>query len=199
VTRRLILFAPGAGVPSTSAWMEGWARRLGTIGQVVRFDYRYMKEGRGRPDPLPILIAAHRAALDQARERHSGAVILAGKSMGSRIGCHLSLEAPVTALVCLGYPLLGASGSVRDEVLLALRTPILFVQGTRDPMCPLDRLEEVRRRMEAPSALHAVQDGDHSLLVPKKRLAVRGSTQEEMDRAALEAVRAFLQHHAPAA
>jgi uncharacterized protein len=198
VSRRLVLFAPGAGAPSTSAWMEGWARRLGTIGEVVPFDYRYVHEGRGRPDPLPMLIAAHRAALDQARERHSGAVILAGKSMGSRIGCHVSLESPVTALVCLGYPLLGATGSVRDEVLLALRTPILFVQGTRDPMCPLDRLEEVRHRMEASSAVHAVEGGDHSLLVPKKRLAARGSTQEEVDRAALEAIRAFIHRHAPA-
>ena len=197
--RPLVLFAPGAGAPSTSPWMAGWARRLATIGEVVRFDYSYAKEGRRSPDPLKVLIAAHREALEQARAQQGrGPVILAGKSMGSRVGCHVSLESAVSALVCLGYPLVGARGSVRDEVLLALGTPILFVQGTRDPLCPLERLEDVRRRMQAPSALHVVEDGDHSLLVTKKRLAARGSTQEEMDRAALEAIRAFLQRYAGA-
>ena len=34
-----------------------------------------------------------------------GPVVLIGKSMGSRIGCHLALEEDVAALVCLGYPL----------------------------------------------------------------------------------------------
>jgi predicted alpha/beta-hydrolase family hydrolase len=179
--------------------MKGWARRFATIGEVVRFDYPYAREGRRSPDPLKVLIAAHRRALEQARKRHGGgAVILAGKSMGSRVGCHVALESPVSALVCLGYPLVGARGSVRDEVLLALRTPILFVQGTRDPLCPLERLEEVRHQMQASSALHVVDDGDHSLVVTKKHLAVRGATQEEVDRAALEAVRAFLQRHAAA-
>jgi predicted alpha/beta-hydrolase family hydrolase len=119
--------------------------------------------------------------------------------MGSRVGCHVSLDSPVSALVCLGYPLVGARGSFRDEVLLALRTPVLFVQGTNDRICRLERLEDVRRRMDAPSTLHVVEDGDHSLLVPKKRLAVRGSTQEEVDRAALESVRAFIQRYAPGA
>jgi NitT/TauT family transport system substrate-binding protein len=68
VARPLILFAPGAGAPSTSAWMEGWARRLATIGGVVRFDYPYVKEGRRPPDRIPVLIAAHLAALEDARE-----------------------------------------------------------------------------------------------------------------------------------
>lgn len=195
MARRLILFAPGAGAASTSAWMDGWARRLTTIGHVVRFDYPYMKDGRGRPDRLPALIAAHRKALEKARRRQSGTVVLAGKSMGSRIGCHVSLESAVDALVCLGYPLVGASGAVRDEVLLALRTPVLFVQGTRDPMCPLDRLEQVRRRMAAPSEVHIIDGGDHSLLVAKRQLAAHGSTQERVDRAALEAIRTFIQRH----
>src|SRR5690606_36186237 len=120
--------------------------------------------GRKRPDPLPKLIAAHAEALEQAtRRRRAGPVVLVGKSMGGRVGCHLALERPVAALVCLGYPLRSPTGKLRDEVLLALRTPVLFVQGSRDPLCPLDGLERVRRRMKAPSTLHVVEGGDHSL------------------------------------
>ena len=71
------------------------------------FDYPYMAEGRKRPDPLPKLVTAHRTALKQLRNSSQGSVVLIGKSMGSRIGCHVSLEEEVSALVCLGYPLCG--------------------------------------------------------------------------------------------
>src|SRR5256885_6964080 len=41
------------------------------------------------------------------------------------------------------------------------RSPILFVQGSRDALCPLPDLERVRAAMTAPSALHVVQGGNH--------------------------------------
>jgi predicted alpha/beta-hydrolase family hydrolase len=85
--------------------MQRWKTRLGAIGDVEAFDYRYMREGRKRPDPLPQLIEAHREALAQARGSTSARTILIGKSMGGRIGCHVSLEEKVDGLVCLGYPL----------------------------------------------------------------------------------------------
>lgn len=193
----LLLFAPGAGAPSTSAWMAAWAARLATLGSVVRLDYPYQLAGRRRPDPLPRLIEAHREALAAARAAHPAArpLVLCGKSMGSRVGCHLSLtEAGIDGLVCLGYPLRGAgrAGRLRDQVLLELRVPALFVQGTRDPLCPLELLEEVRARMAAPGALHVVPEGDHSLEVTKRHLKATGTTQEDSDAAVLAAIRSFV-------
>lgn len=190
---RLFLFAHGAGAPSNSAWMRAWAQRLETLGSVVAFDYPYMAAGRRTPDKLPALVAAHRAALSAARQGHSGPVILIGKSMGGRVGCHLALEETVAGLVCLGYPLRGAgkSGRVRDEVLLALRTPVLFVQGTRDALCPLDLLAQVRTRMQAKNELEVVESGDHSLLATKGQLKARGMTQADVDARVLAAIDAF--------
>ena len=192
MTRPLLLFAPGAGAPSTSAWMTAWAQRLASVGDVVRFDYPYVKAGRRSPDRLPVLVAAHRAALAEARSGREGPVVLVGKSMGGRVGCHLALEEPVAGLVCLGYPLVGRGGSIRSDVLLALRAPILFVQGSKDALCPLDRLAEVRARMSASTALHVVEAGNHSLAVGARALAARGETQADADRRALEAVAAFV-------
>jgi predicted alpha/beta-hydrolase family hydrolase len=194
----LILFAHGAGAPSASAWMRAWSRRLGALGVVESFDYPYMQAGRKTPDRHPALVAAHGAALDQARARHGERpVVLAGKSMGSRIGCHLAVERPgIAALVCFGYPLRsGSTGALRDQVLLALRTPILFLQGARDPLCPLEDLAAVRARMSAPSDLHVVEGGNHSLEVGKRELAASGRTQDGEDQAVLAAVRAFLEAH----
>lgn len=190
--RPFVLLAPGAGAPSTSEWMERWAARLAAHAEVIRFDYPYAKAGRRSPDKLPVLLGAHRAALAEARARYPGPAVLAGKSMGGRVGCHVALEGRVAGVVCLGYPLRGQRGAVRDEVLLALRVPILFVQGSRDALCPLDLLERVRARMSAPSELHVVEGGDHSLRVGARALAARGETQDEVEARALAAIAAFL-------
>ncbi|MFO7177149.1 MAG: alpha/beta fold hydrolase [Pseudomonadota bacterium] len=195
--RPLILFAPGAGAPSSSAWMQAFARRLEAIGDVVSFDYPYMRAGRKRPDPLPVLIAAHRDALEGARRDRSGSVFLVGKSMGGRVGCHVALETEVTGLVCLGYPLKGAGprATLRDEVLIRLRTPILFVQGTRDSLCPLPLLEATRARMQAPHRLFVVEGGDHSLRLTQGELRRRGETQEQVDARIVETIRDFVASH----
>jgi hypothetical protein len=85
------LLAPGAGAPSSHPRMQTFARLLASIGPVEPFDYLYAKEGRKRPDPPPKLIAAHKAALASFREKHDGPIVLVGKSMGGRIGCHVAL------------------------------------------------------------------------------------------------------------
>ncbi len=173
--------------------MRHWAALLGTLGAVVTLDYPYRLAGRSRPDPLPALIAAHRAALAQARLTHAGPVILIGKSMGSRVGCHASLEDPVAGIVCLGYPLCGGGNpaKLRDQVLLALTTPILFVQGTRDSLCPLDLLERVRAQMQAPNELDVVTGGDHSLAVAKSQLKTAHEVQADVDARILARIAAF--------
>ena len=192
------LFATGAGAPSTHPWMQRWAQRLRKLGHVQLFDFPYLAEGRKRPDPLPSLITAHRAALLKARENASGPLVLIGKSMGSRVGCHLSLEASVSALVCLGYPLCGGGNrtKLRDKVLYDLKTPVLFVQGTRDSLCPLDLLEEVRARMTAHNELFVVEGGDHSLELRKTDLKRAGESQDDVDARVLEVIRKFVAERA---
>jgi uncharacterized protein len=188
------LFAPGAGAPSINPWMQKWKQYLLNIGEVMLFDYDYMREGRRRADSLPQLLAAHRQALGELRQKISGQVFLIGKSMGGRIGCHVSLDERVAGLICLGYPLcaMGDRTKLRDKVLRELQTPILFVQGTRDPLCPLDLLDQVRSEMQAPNELYIVEGGDHSLRVPKKLLEAKGGTQERLDQLIVQAIANFV-------
>lgn len=191
------LFAPGAGAPSSHPWMQRWKAHLANIGDVEVFDYDFMREDRKRPDRLPQLIAAHRRALiDAAYARRSThtRIILIGKSMGGRVGCHVSLEEKVDGLVCLGYPLcaMGDRAKLRDTVLRALTTPILFVQGTRDSLCPLDLLEQVRVEMTVSNYLHVVESGDHSLLVTKRALQAASETQEDVDLRVEAAIAQFI-------
>ena len=193
----VFVFAHGAGATSSHPWMQRWTERLGSIGTVSVFDYPYMLEGKKRPDPLPKLIAAHREALVRARQEHRGPAVLIGKSLGARVGCHLALKEPVSTVICLGYPLCGGGdpSRLRAEVLRELSKPILFVQGTRDWLCPLDILERVRREMTAPNELFVVEGGDHSLLVTKTQLKAAGETQDEVDERILAAICDFLRGH----
>lgn len=189
------LFAHGAGKSSSSDWMVAWDRRLSTLGPVRRFDYPYMAAGKKRPDRAPVLIEAHRAQLGSFRDEVAGSrIYLVGKSMGGRMGCHLALEEEVAGLICLGYPLagMGNRAKLRDQVLIELSTPILFVQGTRDRLCPLDLLDEVRQKMTAPNELYVVPTGDHSLRITKTHTKTTGRTQDDEDLDALAAIAAFV-------
>jgi hypothetical protein len=132
--------------------------------------------------------------------------------MGGRIGCHVAAEharelasgsdasppprstTPVKALICFGFPLVspGKQKKRRDAVLLALQTPVLFVQGDRDRLCPVEELGEVRSRMRAPSELHVVEGGDHSLAIGVRRARQLGLTQDDVDDAIEGAIARFL-------
>jgi predicted alpha/beta-hydrolase family hydrolase len=195
---RLLLLAPGAGAPSSSGWMRAQKTRLEALGRVESFDYPYQLAGRKSPDRQPVLVEAHVAALARASAGDSGPKVLVGKSMGGRIGCHVAVKlgAEIAALVCLGYPLVGQRGDVRDAVLLELERPILFVQGTRDTLCPLERLKSLLPHLRAPYALHVVEGGDHSLVVGKRELAARAETQAAIDDGVTRAIAKFLDEHA---
>jgi predicted alpha/beta-hydrolase family hydrolase len=189
------LLAHGAGAASSSPSMRRFAELLGALGTVRTFDYPYMRAGAPRkaPDKLEVLVATHRRELEAMRStaEPDDKLVLAGKSMGGRVGCHVALEADVSGLVCFGYPLRSQNGKLRNEVLLALRTPVLFVQGTRDTLCALPELEQVRTRMTAPSQLFVVEGGDHSLEATKTSLKARGTTQAEVELAIQASVQSF--------
>lgn len=189
------LFAPGAGAPSTHPWMEHWSGLIEILGAVDLLDYEYMQMRRKRPDPLPKLIETHRIALEAARKKKpKSSTVLIGKSMGSRVGCHLALQEKVAAVICLGYPLCGGGDrlKLRDQVLLDLRTPVLFVSGDRDPLCPLDLLCSVRKRMKAPNELYVVKGGDHSLQVSNKVLKSSGESQLAAEEKIIAGIGSFL-------
>src|SRR5207237_9250249 len=143
IVKPFFLFAPGAGAPSSHPWMQRWKESLMQIGDVETLDYDYMREGRKRPDRLPQLISAHRAALAAARTKTSGAIILIGKSMGGRVGCHVAMDEKVDGLVCMGYRLCAVGGRSKwgGHVLRDLHARVVVVQGRRHALARFDLFE----------------------------------------------------------
>lgn len=101
-------------------------------------------------------------------------------------------DIPVSAVICLGYPLKGTKDAIRDETLLEMGIPVMFVQGSKDPKCPLDKLQAVCNKMKALTELHVIDGGDHSFKTGKKHLEAKGLTQDLVEDVALQAIAAFV-------
>jgi predicted alpha/beta-hydrolase family hydrolase len=171
-SRVVVVLAPGAGADMRAEFMEVFARGLTERDLcIVRFNFAYAEQGRKSPDKQPLLEATYRAVAEHVRRAMKPKkLVLGGKSMGGRIASHIAATGTdVDGLVFLGYPLHppGRPERLRDAHLYDITAPMLFVEGTRDPFCPLDTLEKVRAKITAPNDLHVVDDGDHSLKVRK--------------------------------
>jgi len=171
-------------------FMQHFATGLaGDALAVVRFNFVYSERGRKAPDRLPALIAAYRAVAEQVRTQTvEKRLFLGGKSMGGRVASHLVADGfAADGLVFLGYPLHppGKPDRLRSEHLARIGAPMLFVEGTRDPFCPLETLASVRQTLNAPTALSVVEDGDHSFKVRKSS----GRSTDEAWNEAIAAVR----------
>ncbi|KVH95359.1 KAT8 regulatory NSL complex subunit 3/Testis-expressed sequence 30 protein [Cynara cardunculus var. scolymus] len=192
----VVVFAHGAGAPSTSEWMIRWRNLLAdalNAVEVITFDYPYGR--RKAPPKEEKLVGFHSDIVRKVAAKYpEHPLILVGKSMGSRISCMVAAENDIgaSAVVCLGYPLKATKGAVRDEPLLQLTIPIMFVQGSNDGFCPLELLEVVRKKLKAINALHVIENGDHSFQIAKKNLELTGMTREEAEARAVEAVAMFV-------
>lgn len=166
----LLVLAHGAGAPLDSDFMREIARRTADDGvRVCRFNFVYMEQGRKAPDRAPVLEETFRSVLEAVRGSHT-TVLAGGKSMGGRIASMIAAAgADVDGVVLLGYPLHppGRPDRIRKAHLSDVTVPMLFVEGTRDPFCPLDTLDEVLKEVAVRADVVVIDDGDHSFKVRK--------------------------------
>jgi predicted alpha/beta-hydrolase family hydrolase len=168
----IVVLAHGAGSPMDSPYMEAFAEGLAAAEvRVVRFNFLYSQAGKRAPDRGPVLEQTFEGILEYVRAEWSPPRLVAGgKSLGGRIASQIAARGvECDGLVFLGYPLHppGRPDRMRDEHLYDLAVPMLFVEGTRDPFCPLPTLEKVVAGLRGPARIAVIEDGDHSLKVPK--------------------------------
>jgi predicted alpha/beta-hydrolase family hydrolase len=170
----IVVLAHGAGNDMTAPLLVAVADGLAHHGfPTVRFNFPYKERGGRAPDPAPVLERCYRSVLAQLRaDRVLGArrLVIGGKSLGGRMASHLAAAGEaVDGLLFLGYPLhpAGRPEQLRAAHLARIRAPMLFLAGTRDALCRLDRLRGVLGGLPN-AALHVVDDGDHSFAVRKR-------------------------------
>jgi len=167
-----MVLAHGAGASLDSDFMEFFARELSSTKRAVaRFNFVYMEQGRKSPGAPKASEETFREVLGHLRTELTPAeVFIGGKSYGGRMASHIAAQdVKVDGLVFLGYPLHapGRPENMRDAHLRDIDARMLFVEGTRDPFCPLETLRKVMSKLTAPAELMIVEDGDHSLKVRK--------------------------------
>jgi len=189
----VLVLAHGAGADMNHEFMAHFAEELGSDSlAVARFNFRYIEAGRRSPDKQPVLEDTYRDVVQEiVDDRSPQRLFIGGKSMGGRIGSHIVASGTeANGLVYLGYPLHppGRPERIRDAHLGDIKAPQLFVEGTRDPFCPLDTLAEVIGKRKLKAEVVVIDDGDHSL---KVRKSSGRSTKQAWDEA-IEAITTWI-------
>ncbi|HEV7745275.1 MAG TPA: alpha/beta fold hydrolase [Pyrinomonadaceae bacterium] len=172
-----LILGHGAGAGQLHPFMSLFASGLAERGiDVMTFNFVYMEQRRGAPDPKAKLEACYQAVIDAAlkhKKLKGNRLAIGGKSMGGRIASQVAAQpessGEIAALVFLGYPLHppGRRDKLRDAHLPDIKSPMLFVQGARDTFGTPDELRAVFKKHHLSPTLHVVEGGDHSLKVPK--------------------------------
>jgi predicted alpha/beta-hydrolase family hydrolase len=137
---------------------------------VLRCDLAFRQERRSGP-PFPGNAERDRAGLRNAvavlRKRVAGRVFLGGHSYGGRQATMLCAAEPdlVSGLLLLSYPLHPPRKpeQLRIQHLPNLRTPSLFVEGTRDPFGSVEEIERALKLIPAKTELMKVEGAGHDL------------------------------------
>ncbi|CAH2223577.1 Testis-expressed sequence 30 [Pelobates cultripes] len=132
--------------------------------------------------------------LKSCKERKIAGVFLAGRSMGSRAAAAVMRRASedddefVRGLICLSYPLHppNTKNKLRDEDLLLIINPVLFVSGSLDDMCDKRLMADLITKMKAPVQIHLVENANHGM-------AVKGKTMEDVTSEINETVLSWIQ------
>ena len=166
-----IVLTHGAGSDANSPLLTRLARAFAENGHLVlRYDLPFRTAGRGGPPP-PAGQSHDRegvhAAIEAVKRLVTGRVIAGGHSYGGRQTAMLAAERPdsADALLLLSYPLHPPKRpqQMRTSYFPELRTPALFVHGTRDPFGSLEELREAIAAIPAPTDVLPVEGAAHDL------------------------------------
>jgi predicted alpha/beta-hydrolase family hydrolase len=171
----LLALAHGAGAGMRHAFLEELASELAVAGvATLRYQFPYMEQHRKAPDKPAVLTATVQAAVNSAAQVAPGLPLFAGgKSMGGRTASQtaaLGLLPEIRGIVFFGFPLHPPKqpSTKRADHLAQVEVPMLFLQGTRDPLAPLDAIRGVLKELGRRATLLVIESGDHSFHVPKK-------------------------------
>jgi predicted alpha/beta-hydrolase family hydrolase len=174
-----LVLAHGAGSNCNAPLLIALAESFASHGYaVLRCDLPFRQDRRTGP-PFPGNAERDRAGLRNAlgamRELYSGRLFLGGHSYGGRQSTMLCAAEPdlVAGLLLLSYPLHPPRKpeQMRTQHLPDLRTPSLFVHGTRDPFGSIEEMEKALQLVPGRKELVAVEGAGHDLGFTGKKSA----------------------------
>jgi uncharacterized protein len=171
--RCIFTLAHGAGAGMDHSFMESLADSLSKVGiATLRFNFPFAEHKKGRPDSPAIAHITIEAAIKKAHELNPGLPLFAsGKSFGGRMTSQYLAGHPdssVNGIIFYGFPLhpSGKPSTERADHLKALKTPMLFLQGTKDTLANRELIKTVCDSLRK-ATLVELEGADHSFKAGK--------------------------------
>jgi len=187
----LLVLTHGAGGNCNAPLLVALADKFAASGiSTLRCDLPFrQRRPHGPPSPSDAKHdqAGLRRAVELMKKQFAGSAFLGGVSYGGRQASMLAAAepTPVEGLLLLSYPLHppGRPTQLRTaHFTRSLRTPALFVSGTRDPFGSIEELASAIKLIPAPTKLVPIEGAGHALLQKSNREELPETVVEEFDR-----------------
>ena len=170
----IITLAHGAGAGMHHSFMVTLSQLLSQVGiATMRFNFPFTENKKGRPDSPAVAHQTIETAISKAQKLFPELpLFVAGKSFGGRMTSqYLSThsDAEVKGAIFYGFPLHppGKPSIERAEHLKAVKTPMLFLQGTRDELATWKLIESVCSSLK-PATLIKIEGANHAFKAGKQ-------------------------------
>jgi uncharacterized protein len=172
--KAIITLAHGAGAGMHHEFMVTLSRLLSEKNiATLRFNFPFMENKKGRPDTPAVAHQAIQAVLAKTKKLFPEyPLFAAGKSFGGRMTSQLLSANPdvaIKGIIFFGFPLHqpGKPSIERAEHLKNIKTPMLFLQGTRDELAAWNLTEALCTSLK-PATLIKIEGANHAFKAGKQ-------------------------------
>jgi predicted alpha/beta-hydrolase family hydrolase len=172
----IITLAHGAGAGMHHSFMVTLAQLLSEQAiATLRFNFPFAENKKGRPDTPAVAHQTIEAAIAKAQKLFPEfPLFVAGKSFGGRMSSQYLSAHPhpeVKGLVFYGFPLHppGKPSIERAEHLKNVKTPMLFLQGTKDELATWALIESVCASLKQ-ATLVKIEGANHAFKAGKQNI-----------------------------
>ena len=172
--KAIVTIAHGAGAGMNHEFMIKLSQSLAEAGIAsLRFNFPFMENKKGRPDTPAVAHQTIEAAIKKAKKLFPKLpVFVAGKSFGGRMTSQymsLSPNDAVKGIIFYGFPLHapGKPSIERTEHLKGVRSPMLFLQGSRDEFAEWKLISSVCKKLPL-AELIKIEDANHGFKAGKR-------------------------------
>jgi uncharacterized protein len=172
----IMTLAHGAGAGMHHSFMVTLAQLLSEQAiATLRFNFPFAENKKGRPDTPAIAHQTIEAAIAKAQKLFPELpLFVAGKSFGGRMSSQCLSTHPhieVKGIIFYGFPLHppGRPSIDRAEHLKEVKTPMLFLQGTKDELAKWELIESVCSSLKQ-ATLVKIEGANHAFKAGKQNI-----------------------------